>query len=87
MPLPSALFAELQEGFKFTSRERARMILKTIVPVKPHGLRHQFATLARKGGVPLDARARLMDHTLPGSLTESVYGDWPHDRLRKEQCY
>lgn len=85
VPLPEALSKELEGGFTFCSPVRIRVILQELVPgLVPHGLRHLFATLGRKQGVPLDAQARLMDHTLPGSMTQMVYGEWPHHRLREE---
>jgi len=84
VPLPRELFAELQEGFEFASAERVRVVLREIIPVKPHGLRHLYTSLGRQGGIPLDAQARLMDHSLPASMTQMVYGEWPHERLRAE---
>ena len=84
VPLPGAVFNELEQGFEFASAERVRVVLREIVPVKPHGLRHLYTSLGRQGGVPLDAQARLMDHSLPASMTQMVYGEWPHDRLRME---
>ena len=84
VPLPAQLFEDLKQGFKFSSSTRVRDVLKTIIPRQPHGLRHLFTSMGRRGGIPLDAQARLMDHSLPGSMTQEVYGEWPHDRLRDE---
>ena len=85
MPLPESLYEELQQGFKFASRVRVGDVLKEIIPgITPHGLRHQFSTLCRSKGLSLDVTARLMDHSLPGSMTFETYGDWLHKRLREE---
>ena len=82
---PDRLYEELQQGFEFASAQRIRDVLKEIVPgLVPQALRHLFTSLGRNGFVPLDAQARLLDHSLPKSMTQSVYGNWPHDRLKEE---
>lgn len=85
VPVPSRLYEDLQQGFEFASDQRIRGVLKEIVPgLVPHALRHLFTSLGRKGFIPLDAQARLLDHSLPKSMTQSVYGTWDHERLREE---
>lgn len=87
VPLAEHLHTELiNEWVDFASPQRIRMVLSEVVPgVPPHGLRHLYASTARACGVPVDALAALMDHSLPASLQTAQYGSWPRERLRIEQ--
>lgn len=86
VPLPAELYAELKGDMpRFVSPARLRVVLEGICPgLVPHSFRHLFATVGRRVGVPLDAQARLMNHSIPASMTQTVYGEWPRERLRME---
>ena len=63
--------AELEEGLNFAGDERVRVVLRRIVPVKPHGLvsttflPHWVARSAPNG-----CTGPLMDHSLLASMTQ-----------------
>lgn len=52
----------------------------------PHDCRHTFSYLCDKYGVNPIAKKKMLGHKIQGDISNSTYGHWSDDMLKKEIC-